>query len=93
MKVQIVTTVKEFEEVDINYPIYCYDQNDSEGLEWYVKITKDKFYQIKFSRLSIEFNSYDRKPEQISEYWYNKQVEKVHYDNALKEAKEFVSEF
>lgn len=95
MKVKIEKQTTVTEEVEITFPFYAHlnEQGDYHDTDYYVKITEDMFYLIKFEMLGVEISKHKSKPTTISEHWYKNQCTQKIWLEGLNYLKQSVNEF
>ena len=79
---------KDYELVEINLPFYAYYQGENE--EIFVKITDKEFKQITFHINGMVEIFKTRFQRTLAAIWYKNQTDWMHWQEAVKNAKEYV---
>lgn len=93
MKVKVERNKKEFETVDVIFPLYAIVENEEDTD--YVKIEEDSFAKLSVGFVSTEITKFKKRTPTttIAEIWWNNQCSKEEWDEQLKCTQDFLSSF
>lgn len=96
MKVEISTTITEWQVKEIEFPIYCYEQREDEsGLDYsvYTKIEKDSFYQIVSKLTGTTFHHWKTNNQRLSSHWLENTCDKKEWDEVVEHTIKQIKQF
>ena len=90
-KYKIIVEVKDYKEVEVDFPFYAYYQGEME--EIFVKITKNEFKQLTF-KMTGEVKIIKHKTNNyIPSCWLENKSDWKQWQEAVKSAKDYVQSF